>query len=156
MQPRERRETGEQDLFRSRLDQIIDMKHPLVALGRTLDWGFHVFNRLFGIVFADGFAERADVKPAPGTLSFQFTISRCESSRPSQPVRNSEKMFLLPAEKPANGGLLRIRHQSPGSGLRHFPTKIAGSLRRTFEKLPFLGDGGRRLGSICTARPSLQ
>ncbi|SDO51292.1 hypothetical protein SAMN05444050_4321 [Afipia sp. GAS231] len=27
MQPRERRETGEQDLFRSRLDQIIDMKH---------------------------------------------------------------------------------------------------------------------------------
>jgi hypothetical protein len=40
MQPRERRETGEQDLFRSRLDQIIDMKHPLVALGRTVDWGF--------------------------------------------------------------------------------------------------------------------
>jgi transposase, IS5 family len=40
MQPRERRETGEQDLFRSRLDQIIDMKHLLVALGRTVDWGF--------------------------------------------------------------------------------------------------------------------
>ena len=35
MRPRERRETGEQDLFRSRLDQIIDMKHPLVTLGRT-------------------------------------------------------------------------------------------------------------------------
>lgn len=29
MRPRERRESGEQDLFRSRLDQIIDMKHPL-------------------------------------------------------------------------------------------------------------------------------
>jgi IS5 family transposase len=39
MRPRERSETGEQDLFRSRLDQIIDMKHPLVALGRTVDWG---------------------------------------------------------------------------------------------------------------------
>jgi hypothetical protein len=38
MQPRKRRETGEQDLFRSRLDQIIDLKHPLVALGRTVDW----------------------------------------------------------------------------------------------------------------------
>ena len=35
MRPRERSETGEQDLFRSRLDQIIDMKHPLVALGRN-------------------------------------------------------------------------------------------------------------------------
>ena len=27
MRPRERRESGEQDLFRSRLDQIIDMSH---------------------------------------------------------------------------------------------------------------------------------
>jgi transposase, IS5 family len=40
MRPRERSETGEQDLFRSRLDQIIDMKHPLATLGRTVDWGF--------------------------------------------------------------------------------------------------------------------
>jgi hypothetical protein len=38
MRPRERRETGEQDLFRSRLDQTIDMNHPLVALVRTVDW----------------------------------------------------------------------------------------------------------------------
>src|SRR6201987_3282584 len=40
MRPRERTETGGQDLFRSRLDQIIDMKHPLVGLARTVDWGF--------------------------------------------------------------------------------------------------------------------
>ena len=40
MRPRERRETGEQDLFRSRLDQIIDMKHALVKLARAIDWGF--------------------------------------------------------------------------------------------------------------------
>jgi hypothetical protein len=40
MRPRERRETGEQDLFRSRLDQIIDINHPLVRLARTVDWRF--------------------------------------------------------------------------------------------------------------------
>ena len=40
MRPRERRETSEQDLFRSRLDQIIDMKHALVKLARAIDWGF--------------------------------------------------------------------------------------------------------------------
>src|ERR1700738_1820935 len=40
MRPRERRETGEQDLFRSRLDQIIDLNHPLAKLARTVDWGF--------------------------------------------------------------------------------------------------------------------
>jgi len=37
MRPRERRETSEQDLFRSRLDQIIDMKHALVKLTRAID-----------------------------------------------------------------------------------------------------------------------
>ena len=35
--PRERRETGEQDLFRSRLDQIINMKHELVRLAQAID-----------------------------------------------------------------------------------------------------------------------
>src|ERR1700682_3873516 len=39
MRPRERRETGEQDLFRSRLDQILGLRHPLVALARTVDRG---------------------------------------------------------------------------------------------------------------------
>ena len=38
MKPRERRESGEQDLFRSRLDAIIDMKHALVKLARAMDW----------------------------------------------------------------------------------------------------------------------
>ena len=51
MRPRERRETGEQDLFRSRLDQIIDLKHPLVALARTVDWGF--LESRFGEVYTD-------------------------------------------------------------------------------------------------------
>ena len=40
MKPRERGETGEQDLFRSRLEQIIDMNHALVKLGQAIDWGF--------------------------------------------------------------------------------------------------------------------
>lgn len=51
MRPRERNERGEQDLFRSRLDQIIDMKHPLVALGRTVDWSF--LEERFGEVYTD-------------------------------------------------------------------------------------------------------
>jgi transposase, IS5 family len=52
MKPRERRESGEQDLFRARLDQIIDMKHPLVKLARTIDWGF--LEHRFGEVYEDG------------------------------------------------------------------------------------------------------
>src|ERR1700681_4073120 len=40
MRPRERRESGEQDLFRSRLGQVINMDHALVKLARTIDWRF--------------------------------------------------------------------------------------------------------------------
>src|SRR6516162_8835500 len=51
MRPRERRETSEQDLFRSRLDQIIDMKHALVKLSQAIAWGF--LEQTFGAVYTD-------------------------------------------------------------------------------------------------------
>src|SRR5262249_24188223 len=51
MRPRERRETSEQDLFRSRLDHIIDMNHALVKLARTIDWRF--LEAKFGAVYTD-------------------------------------------------------------------------------------------------------
>ena len=40
MRPKERRDSGNQDLFRSRLDQIMDLDHPLAKLARTIDWRF--------------------------------------------------------------------------------------------------------------------
>jgi IS5 family transposase len=52
MKPRERRETGQNDLFKARLDQIVDMSHPLVKLAATIDWGF--LERSFGAVYNDG------------------------------------------------------------------------------------------------------
>jgi len=51
MRPRERRDSGEQDLFRARLDQIIDMNHPLAKLARTIDWRF--LEDKFGAVYTD-------------------------------------------------------------------------------------------------------
>ena len=52
MRPRQRRQSGEQDLFRSRLDQIIDMDPALAKLARTIDWRF--LERKFGAVYRDG------------------------------------------------------------------------------------------------------
>src|SRR5437899_82631 len=52
MRPRERRDSGEQDLFRSRLDQVINMDHALAKLARTIDWGF--LEEQFGAVYTDG------------------------------------------------------------------------------------------------------
>ena len=38
MRPKQRSTTGSGDLFRARLDQIINMKHELVQLAGKLDW----------------------------------------------------------------------------------------------------------------------
>ena len=51
MRPNERRESGQSDLLRSRLDAIIDMKHALVKLARTVDWSF--LEERFGAVYED-------------------------------------------------------------------------------------------------------
>ncbi len=47
--PRERRETGEQDLFRARLDQILNMQHELVRLAQEIDWA--ALEARFGAVY---------------------------------------------------------------------------------------------------------
>src|SRR5918995_1015896 len=51
MRPRERRETGQRDLFRARLDQIVDLDHSLVKLARAIDWSF--LEERFGAVYTD-------------------------------------------------------------------------------------------------------
>ena len=38
MRPKKHETTGEGDLFRARLDQIINMQHELVRLAGQLDW----------------------------------------------------------------------------------------------------------------------
>src|SRR5215204_3776729 len=51
MRPKERRETGQTDLFRARLDQIVDLNHPLVKLSGAIDWTFLEMH--FGVVYDD-------------------------------------------------------------------------------------------------------
>lgn len=40
MRPGKQEKTGAQDLFRVRLDQIINLKHELVRLAEAIDWGW--------------------------------------------------------------------------------------------------------------------
>ena len=51
MRPKERRDSGQSDLFRAWLDQIVDMHHPLEKLGRVIDRGF--LEERFGAVYSD-------------------------------------------------------------------------------------------------------
>ena len=51
MRPNERRQTGQSDLFRARLDQIVDLDHPVVKLAAAIDWRF--LEEQFGAVYTD-------------------------------------------------------------------------------------------------------
>ena len=51
MRPKERRDSGQNDLFRARLDQIVDLRHPLAKLAAVIDWGF--LERTLGAVYTD-------------------------------------------------------------------------------------------------------
>jgi hypothetical protein len=89
-------------------------------------------------------------------VGMQWFIRRFESFRPSQAVPPQRKVSLILAERPANGGLLRVSHRSPGSDFGRFNGGIADSLRQTSGKFPFLGDCRRRQGSIRTTWPARQ
>jgi IS5 family transposase len=52
MKPREQSETGQFDMFRSRLDQIINLDNPTARLARAIEWRF--LEERFGSVYADG------------------------------------------------------------------------------------------------------
>ena len=51
MWPKERRDSGQSDFFKARLDQIVDMGHPLAKLAATIDWRF--LEERFGAVYSD-------------------------------------------------------------------------------------------------------
>jgi transposase, IS5 family len=68
MKPRERRDSGQGDLLRSRLDQIIDLRHPLVTLAHKVDWAF--LEKTFGEAYKDGPGQ----PPLPTRLMAGLTI----------------------------------------------------------------------------------
>ena len=51
MKPKKPKNQDQADLFRSRLDQILDRKHPLFILANQIDWS--VFENKFGTLYAD-------------------------------------------------------------------------------------------------------
>jgi hypothetical protein len=87
MRPPERRESGQNDLFRSRLDQIIDMKHALVKLAYAIDWRF--LESRFGEVYEDGpgRSERPEtwVTGRTGHMGYTFRLLRREGFEPLTP-----------------------------------------------------------------------
>jgi hypothetical protein len=68
MRPKERRDSGQNDLFCARLDQIVDLGHPLAKLAGSVDWGF--LEEQFGAVYSD----KAGHPPLPTRLMAGLAI----------------------------------------------------------------------------------
>jgi IS5 family transposase len=51
MRSKERRDSGQSDFFKARLDQIVDTGHPLAKQASTVDWRF--LAERFGAVYSD-------------------------------------------------------------------------------------------------------
>ena len=51
MKPKKLKQRDQEDLFRSRLDQILDRRHPLYRLTTQIDWS--VFDKKFGTLYAE-------------------------------------------------------------------------------------------------------
>src|SRR5215217_3148177 len=64
MRPKERRQSGQSDLFRARLDQIVDLDHPVVKLAAAIDWRF--LEEQFGAVYTDAPGPPAAADPVDG------------------------------------------------------------------------------------------
>jgi IS5 family transposase len=52
MKPKETPRSGQGDLFKARLDQILNPKHPLFVLADQMDWKY--FEDAFGPLFVEG------------------------------------------------------------------------------------------------------
>src|SRR3989339_1980703 len=51
MKPKKMKSSGQKDLFRSRLEQMINRKHPLCKLADEIDW--RVFEEEFGVLYVE-------------------------------------------------------------------------------------------------------
>jgi IS5 family transposase len=134
MRPKKHEATGEGDLFRARLDQIINMKHELVQLAAKIDWawidgeiaplysdngrpgiesrfviGLLLLKHMFGLS-DEGVCERWVYDPYfqhfTGETFFQHTFPHERSDLSHWRKRLGSKLEMLLAES------LRVAHQS--------------------------------------------
>ncbi len=91
MRPKERRDSGQNDLFRARLDQIVDMGHALAKLGQVVDWRF--LEERFGAVYTD----RASRPPLPTRLMAGLAILKHMRNLSDEELRALSREPVLPA-----------------------------------------------------------
>ena len=87
MRSKERRDSGQNDLFTARLDQIVDMGHALARLAETIDWRF--LEERFGSVYSD----KPSQPPLPTRLLAGLSILKHAHQMWSDGKKDDEAAF---------------------------------------------------------------
>ena len=98
MRPPERRDSGQHDLLRSRLDQIIDLAHPLAKLGRRIDWGF--LEQRLGVAYTD----RPGRPPLPTRLMAGIAILKHMHNLSDEALCMCLRIAIPAISRVSNGG----------------------------------------------------
>ena len=120
MRPSKTEADGSGDLFRARLDQIIDMRHELVRLADEIDWGW------IDAELADCFAEQGrpavPVRFMVGLLLLKHVYRLSDEAVCARWVENPYFQYFT--------GEAFFRHAFPHerSGLSHWRKRIGGKL----------------------------
>lgn len=120
MRPRKTETSGTDDLFRSRLDQIIDMKHELVRLADAIDWDWlddEIADR-----FADGGRPASETRFMVGMLLLKSIHRLSDEGVFERWVENPYYQYFT--------GEAYFRHDVPHdrSGLSHWRGRIGDKL----------------------------
>ena len=90
MRPKERRDSGQSDFFKARLDQIVDPSHALVKIAATIDWAS---SRSGGAVYT----EKPGQPPLPTRLMAGLAILKHMHNLSDRPVRALDREPLFSA-----------------------------------------------------------
>lgn len=101
MKPRETKATGAHDLFRSRLDQILNMQHQLVKLACRVNWKH--LETVCGEVYSDGPGSKGGQPPLPtrlmaGLQILKFTFDLSDEELCDRWVENPYFQFFCGEE----------------------------------------------------------
>jgi transposase, IS5 family len=93
--------TGAHDLFRSRLDQILNMQHQLVKLAKTVNWRH--LEAVCGEVYSDGPGSKGGLPPLPtrlmaGLQILKFTFDLSDEELCDRWVENPYFQFFCGEE----------------------------------------------------------
>ena len=106
MRPKRQETTGSSDLFRARLDQIINMKHELAQLAGKIDWDW--IDREIAPLYSDKGRPGIETRFAIGLLLLKHTFT----GYPMKPCASAGSTIRISSTSPAKSSSSMSFHTS--------------------------------------------